>query len=40
MLEAGGPESCRDGFLHQIFRHLRLLTVGLTFLLPLRWFAN
>ncbi|KAJ6022787.1 hypothetical protein N7499_008104 [Penicillium canescens] len=26
MLEAGGPESCRDGFLHQLFRHLRLLT--------------
>lgn len=28
MIEAGGPESCRDGSLHQIFRHLRLLTVS------------
>ncbi|KAJ5620689.1 hypothetical protein N7510_004673 [Penicillium lagena] len=28
MLETGGPESCRDGFLHQLFRHLRLLTVS------------
>ncbi|OQD89665.1 hypothetical protein PENANT_c002G03202 [Penicillium antarcticum] len=26
MLEATGPELCRDGFLHQLFRHLRLLT--------------
>jgi hypothetical protein len=28
MLETCGPEGCRDGFLHQLFRHLRLLTVG------------
>lgn len=28
MLESGGPASCRDGFLHQLFRHLRLLTVS------------
>lgn len=28
MLEAGGPESCRVGFLHELFRHLRLLTVS------------
>jgi hypothetical protein len=40
MLEAGGPESCRDGFLHQLFRHLRLLTVGFTLALLLRRFAN
>ncbi|KAJ5290404.1 uncharacterized protein N7443_010657 [Penicillium atrosanguineum] len=25
MLESGGAESCREGFLHQLFRHLRLL---------------
>ncbi|CEJ56486.1 hypothetical protein PMG11_02691 [Penicillium brasilianum] len=25
MLQPGGPASCRDGFLHQLFRHLRLL---------------
>jgi hypothetical protein len=29
MLESGGPASCRDGFLHQLFRHLRLLTVSI-----------
>lgn len=28
MIETGGPGSCRDGFLHQLFRHLRLLTVS------------
>jgi hypothetical protein len=28
MLETCGPEGCRDGFLHQLFRHLRLLTVS------------
>ena len=28
MLEMCGPENCRHGFLHQIFRHLRLLTVS------------
>jgi hypothetical protein len=28
MLENGGAESCREGFLHQIFRHLRLLVVS------------
>jgi hypothetical protein len=28
MLESGGPASCRNGFLHQLFRHLRLLTVS------------
>jgi hypothetical protein len=28
MLKTGGPESCRDGFLHQLFRHVRLLTVS------------
>lgn len=27
MIAMGGPESCRQGFLHDIFRHLRLLTV-------------
>jgi hypothetical protein len=27
MVARGGPESCRQGFLHNIFRHLRLLTV-------------
>lgn len=26
LLEAQGPERCRDGFMHQIFRHLRLQT--------------
>lgn len=29
MLEMSGPENCVDGFLHQIFRHLRLLAVSL-----------
>lgn len=29
LLEAQGPERCRDGFMHQIFRHLRLQTVRL-----------
>lgn len=28
MLETLGPQSCRTGFLHSIFRHLRLLTVS------------
>lgn len=28
MIETRGPQSCRDGFLHQIFRHVRLLTVS------------
>lgn len=28
MLQSGGPASCRDGFLHQLFRHLRLLAVS------------
>jgi hypothetical protein len=28
MLESGGAESCREGFLHQLFRHLRLLVVS------------
>lgn len=28
MLETGGAESCREGFLHQLFRHLRLLVVS------------
>lgn len=27
MIARGGPESCCQGFLHNIFRHLRLLTV-------------
>ncbi|KAL6900024.1 hypothetical protein GGI43DRAFT_55311 [Trichoderma evansii] len=26
LLEAQGPDRCRDGFMHQIFRHLRLQT--------------
>ena len=30
MLESGGPESCREGFLHRLFRHLRLLVVSKT----------
>ncbi|KFZ21112.1 hypothetical protein V502_02942 [Pseudogymnoascus sp. VKM F-4520 (FW-2644)] len=30
MLEAGGPERCRLGFMHQLFRHLRLLTLVAT----------
>lgn len=29
LLEAQGPERCRDGFMHQIFSHLRLQTVRL-----------
>ncbi|KAJ5390677.1 uncharacterized protein N7496_001745 [Penicillium cataractarum] len=29
MLQSGGPASCRDGFLHQLFRHLRLLAVSI-----------
>lgn len=29
LLEAQGPDRCRDGFMHQIFRHLRLQTVRL-----------
>lgn len=29
LLEAQGPDRCRDGFMHQVFRHLRLQTVGL-----------
>lgn len=28
MLEILGPQYCRIGFMHQIFRHLRLLTVS------------
>lgn len=28
MLESGGVESCREGFLHQLFRHLRILVVS------------
>lgn len=28
MLEIRGPERCRFGFMHEIFRHLRLLTVS------------
>ena len=28
MLQSGGPASCHDGFLHQLFRHLRLLAVS------------
>lgn len=28
MLEMSGPEGCRDGFSHQLFRHLRLLVVS------------
>lgn len=28
MLETLGPERCRVGFMNQLFRHLRLLTVG------------
>jgi hypothetical protein len=28
MLETRGPEVCRFGFMHQLFRHIRLLTVS------------
>jgi len=28
MLETCGPKGCREGFLHHLFRHLRLLTVS------------
>lgn len=30
MLELNGPQGCRDGFSHQLFRHLRLLVVSLS----------
>lgn len=38
LLEAGGPELCRSGFMHQIFSHIRLQMVQCLSVIPFRTF--